>query len=714
MEPRRVRLAETGAVASLIAALCILIHFIFGHTALVSNPDAVDIFLTMAFDSSQAARNNGIAAMLFDPNLLAGYSHWLNANYSPLYPFFFNWIGSDQTTFDTLLRLEFVVRLHMVILAVGSYWMSRELGASRWAALFAGLVMPWMPAIQTTFGWPHIVASLAWIPWILASQIRIAHSERFNTSATLALAVTTTLLIYAQPAQNLVIAAFASSILWLVPLRRLWQDRQDRTDIGQPVASLKGLATAGAIVLVVCGYYLARLVHFQGESIRWLGSFGQIVGAKRVPMEALREFAVSPRDMISAISFKPEYSSQPGNLFVGISLLAVSFYAVWRSREAFVRSVGLMALVALILCCRLIVPISYWIPLINKIRELNWWSCLWAISLVPLAARGATMLAADARNGVFARRTAILMAVVIVLAVALAAIVDHSVSKTGIALSAAIVCVVLLLAYPARGRVYAGAALAPILAAVTFAPAAYVLPHSDVSSSYFFTPRNVQMRQEARRLVADLPPAQRDIYRAAVDPAVPDFKVLTHMLANNGLRMIRGDIHPQLFSKFELLYFPNTRVQKLFGVRYTAKPASAEDRSLHWEELDGARPRLYFRAVRPTVVEKPAQAVMADSGDDATRDFVSAKVGVQQGLTGLPDSAAGFVPAEILENSATRIRAVVTSGSAGILVLNEDPEGSWSAHINHMAQRGFALNGFQSGFVVPEAGTYEVVIEGGR
>ncbi|MGE7138648.1 hypothetical protein ACQKIE_13565 [Luteibacter sp. NPDC031894] len=711
---RRGKVAGAAAVASLIAALCLLIHWILGHDALVSNPDAVDIFLTMAFDSSQAARNHGVSAMLFDPNLLAGYSHWLNANYSPLYPFFFNWMGSDQTTFDTLLRLEFVVRLHMVILALGGYWLSRELGASRWASFFAALILPWMPAVQTTFGWPHILASLAWIPWVLAAQVRMARSDRFDTSATLTLAMSTILLVYAQPAQNLVIAAFASGILWVVPLCRLWRDRQDRTDLRNPSSVILGLAAAVALVLVACGYYLARLVHFQGESIRWLGAFGQIIGAKRVPVDALREFAVSPRDMISAFSFRPEYSSQPGNLFVGISLVAVSTYAVLRAREAFVRSLGIVALVALVLCCRLIVPVTYWIPLINKIRELNWWSCLWVIAVVPLAARGATMLAADARDGAFSRRSAISIAAVIVATAAVVAVVDHSMSRTGAVLTAAMAGAVLLLAASGRSRLYAAAAVAPILAAVTFAPAAYVLPHSDVSNSYFFNPRNLQLRHEARNLANGLPPAQRGLYRAAVDPQVPDFKVLTHMLANEGLRMIRGDIHPQLFSKFELLYFPNVRVQKLFGVRYTVKASKAGDTDLRWEELDGARPRLYFRAVKPTLAKVPAEAVLQESGDEAMRDFVSDKVGIDPRLSGLPESGPGIVTPEILENTATRIRAVVTTASAGILVLNEDPEGSWSAYIDHVIQKGVALNGFQSAFVIPEAGTYEIVIEGGR
>jgi len=709
----RAHVAEGVPVVLLVVALCVLIRWIFGSVALISNPDAVNIFLPMAFDSSQAARNYGIGAMLFDPNLLAGYSHWLNANYSPLYPFFFNWMGSDETSFDTLLRLEFVVRFHMVVLALGGYWLARELGASRWASFFAAFILPWLPAVQTTFGWPHIIASLAWIPWVLAAQVRMARCERFSVLPTVLLAMAAILLIYAQPAQNLVIAAFASVLLWTVPLYRLWRDRQDRSDVRNPVALGFGIAAAGAVVLLACGYYLARLIHFQGESIRWLGAFGQIVGAKRVPIEALREFAVSPRDMISALSFKAEYSGQPGNLFAGASLLVMAGYAVVGSRNAFVRSTGIVAAAALVLCCSLIVPISYWVPLINKIRELNWWSCLWVIAVVPLAARGATMLAEAGRERRLHRTHAVLMAAVVASGIVVVAL-DHAMSRTGALLGFAMAATILALSLTARVRNVAAACVAPFLAASTFAPVAYVFPHSSVSDSYFFTAENVRMREQARALVELIPISQQALYRAAVDPSIPSFKVLTHLLANHGLRMIRGDIHPQLFSKFQLLYFPNTRVQKLFGVRYTVKPGVEAGSTLRWEELDGARPRLYFRGVRPTPVKAPADAVLNDQGDDAVRDFVSEKVGVDQRLAGLPDVASGIIAPEMIENNATHVRAVVTVESAGMLVLNEDPEGSWSAYVNHIEQRGFALNGFQTAFVIPGPGTYEVVINGGK
>jgi len=375
---------------------------------------------------------------------------------------------------------------------------------------------------------------------------------------------------------------------------------------------------------------------------------------------------------------------------------------------------GIAAVVALVLCCTWIVPLSYWIPLVNKIRELSWWSCLWVIAIVPLAACGATMLAERASQGILPRRSLTVLAGGTIAVVVLVALIDHSVSRAGAVLS--VVFAGCLVALQFRGSVRAQAIvfLAPVLAAATFVPTAYVFPHSDASSSYYFAPRNVQLRQEATELSSALPADDIATYRAAVDPSVDDFKVLTHALANRGMRMIRGDIHPQLYSKFELLYFPNAMTQKLFGVRYTVRPDSESPGRLHWVTLDGARPRLYFRAVKPTVVPKPAASVLAESGEDAVRDFVSERVGVDGALSHLPETVSGYVGARILENSDNRIRAIISADSAGLLVLNEDPEGSWSAYVNHVKKDAFALNGFQSAFVIPQAGVYEIVVEGGR
>src|SRR5690606_20859234 len=99
-------------------------------------------------------------------------------------------------------------------------------------ALAVALLLPWMPAIRSAAGWPHIIAGMAWLPWVLAFQARLhagaAEDWRRALPPTLGLAMAATLMVYAHPAQNLVFAVFASLLTWvLVAAQRAVAARAD-------------------------------------------------------------------------------------------------------------------------------------------------------------------------------------------------------------------------------------------------------------------------------------------------------------------------------------------------------------------------------------------------------------------------------------------------------------------------------------------------------
>ncbi|MEC3888278.1 hypothetical protein [Xanthomonas campestris] len=711
---RRLPLNELSAFGFVLLGTGLLVYWILGRSVLTSNPAAVDIFLPMAFDSSRLARDYGVLAMGFNPYLLAGYSNWINANFNPFYPFFFNWLGSDASSADTLFRLEWVVRLHLLILALGSYLLARQTGARRWTAACCACMVPWLPGIQTTLGWTHIIASLAWVPWILAAQLRIARAPRFDILAVCILAACSSLLVYAQPAQNLVLTVVGSLSLWAgigVCLFRQSNDYQTATR-----SIVTNLLTATFIIILCCAYYLVNLWEFQKESIRWIGAFGHVIGAERVPIEALKEFSIGPRATLSLISYKQEYSGHPGNLFVGLPLLFLAGYAVIQVKDIAVRGLACAALVAVALTLTAVVSISYWIPLVNKIREVTWWSCLWLIAVVPLAARGLDALVERwGEPGRWKSRGPLMAAAFLAGGLIALWLIENNLARTTLVLTCLFIAALLAIGasnsfLSRRSRVL----LAPLLALVSILPMVLIFPRAGLAESYHFSASHIFFRQEALRLSSLIPSADRLNYRAGVDQSVDNYKLITHALANQDLRMIRGDIHPQLYSKFQLLYFPNKAVQRLYGIRYRAKTQSGTGAGpLHWETIDDPRPRLYFRPYRPAPVASPSDTLQAETGEQVLRDLVGKDAPTSAALVSLPADGPIVINPTLRQNSATRVRAVLSAPSAGVLVLNEDVIGHWHARINHQPQKPFALNGFQSGFVVPAAGLYEIDIQGG-
>jgi hypothetical protein len=185
-----------------------LASFCYRHGIAVYGPDSENILAPLFYDISRATRHYGLLAGMYNPGQIAGLSLWDVPYFHPLYPFYFNWLGGDASVFDTLARLRLVNFLHLGIYSVGCYLLCRSIGVRQWLAVAVGLVGPWLPAVQSTLHWPQILASLAWVPWVLACQVWLYRDggKWQHASATIGLALTFSLLVFAHPAQNMVLS----------------------------------------------------------------------------------------------------------------------------------------------------------------------------------------------------------------------------------------------------------------------------------------------------------------------------------------------------------------------------------------------------------------------------------------------------------------------------------------------------------------------------
>lgn len=701
---------ETAFYAVLVAVLSVSVFFVLRDYALVSNPDAVNIFLPLVFDASRAVRQHGLFAMMYDPNVLAGYSHWLNANFNPAYPLYFNWLGSDGDGADTLRRLEFVVRLHAIILAVGAGVLARKFGANKWSAFVFALALPWVPAVQTTYSWVHIISSLAWVPWVLYFFAEVMESEKSKYLFAVLLGISVNFLIYAQPAQNLVLCFFACAVAgagYLVKKAKNFGDVKIFC-----VSVWRPFLVSALIIGVVSGFYVYKLVEFSGESIRWIGPMGHVVGHERLPINALLEFSVDFKDLYALFFYKNEFLRQPGCLYIGLFVLVFAIFgSIGRGRDI-QKSFLVVAALAFFLCVGAVVYVSYWIPLVNKIREVAWWSCLFVLILFPLAAAGVT----NCLDGVFsgsidriAFRT--LAAIGVVSAVGMVAV-----SGGGWLIPASSALGVSVLLYTSsivdnqRLRLALNWLVSPLVCISAVGFFVYGYPRSDVSSSYYFRQENVVLREGARELSGKLSGGLRQNYRAYVADNFQDGKLLAHYLANNGVRMIRGDIHPQLYSKFQTLFFPSPAVKHIFGIKYRAEVVltDAGKPSFSWVDEGDVRPWMYFRAVKPVAVDDPAAAVASSNGSS---DYIKSGLMIPRQLDNLPISSEAYQSVRWYKSESGDVKAVFEASSPGVFVLNEDPSSGWGVYLNAIAKNPVPINAFQVGVYIEAPGLYEITLK---
>lgn len=696
-----------------VAAILSLALLRFSGVALLHGPDADDVLVPMFFDISRSIGEHGLFAGMYDPGLVAGLSYWGSPSFHPLYPFYFNWLGSDATILDTLDRLKLVFFLHLAIYGLGSYLLGRAIGLRRAIAVAVGVIAPFLPAYLSVSPWPPISSSLAWLPWIMFFQVWV-YRRGWVPSAAGGLAASVALLIYAQPAQNLVLAFIGSTVLGAVFCGLELYRQGWRKGLRKLRPAMQSLTVAAFLVIVLCYPYLSGVIGFHEDSIRWLGDGRDISGKDALPLSALAAHALGWKGLLAPFSFAHLHTAIVGNLYIGAPLVlgCIAYLFVFR-RRPLITGVLLSLAVSTLFCFAAITWLLYVVPVANKVREVNWWSCYVAALGLPVGALclyRIAILARRRRPEPWGRWGAV------VAASSIPALVLFGVLVTGEArwqILPAIACAALVWwMSAARGTRVTWAVSAVVLLTGSVAMVEMIRPPA--GQSMLVGRERIEQRRSMETVKAAL--VEPENYRVAVSEQLPEFKVLTHQLANLGLRGIRGDLNPQRRSKFELLYFPTPAVAQLYGIRYKVVAAGSEGAQRvdsHYALVEDAEalPRLFLAKGGLQSVPSPVAALMQHQGTRVNRVFVGpaelGKLGLED--AGLDEGEFVAVPVDMVENSPVQLQAIIETEKPALLILNEDVEGRWHAIINGDIRRGVQVNGFQTGFAVPP-GRHGVII----
>lgn len=713
----------TPAVMMALGVAIYIMAIVYYHgTVVVYGPDAENILAPLFYDISRAIHDHGLLAGMYDPGQIAGLSLWDTPYFHPLYPFYFNWLGTGASILDTAARLRQVDFLHLAIYGMGCYLLCRGIGVRQWLAATIGLSSPWLPAVQSMLHWPQILASFAWLPWVLACQILLYRDpgRRQRIIATLGLAMTFSLLVYAQPAQNMVLVVVGSAIMWVFMAISTWHGRQ-RDDWRAFVRATVALAIAGILALLVCGEYLLGVVIYLSKAIRWLGDKGVLIGSQKMPLDVMREYALRLQDAGALLVYSSKHTVIVGNLYVGVVVAICAILGSFASRRDHrIGALLVSALVTTLFCFGLFTPLLRWIPVANKVREVNWWSCYAVTVLLVLGGYGLQRLLDSSAAGVsgerFRNASLWLLLAGFVTALCLIPLMHADLMLAAVltlCLSFALLAACLL--FPVRTRpVHQLAAMLTIVLA--FATPLLSYSRHAPRQSMLMDAEHVNTRKEALRIAASI--TDGDNYRFEVSPKIPYYKNLTVTLANLGLRGIRGDVTPQEYDKFRLLFFPSPAVANLYGVKYQIVPDTPSvggdikiDDKISLRLNRNALPRMFFMRGGVQMVKSPVDALLGVPDDGAAHVFV-ARADLPSGIDLGPYQSAGSTPIvpDVLDNDAVHLKAILDAKGGGLLVLNEDMAGRWRMMIDGKRVMPFRVNGFQTAFQLNGAGRHTIEI----
>ncbi|MBJ6982372.1 hypothetical protein [Luteimonas sp. MC1572] len=714
-------LREFALLLAVMAAVFAIARVHYAGETLARGPDQADMLLAFFNEASHAIAEEGVLAAMYSESVRAGESNWSNPNYHMLYPLYFNWAGADASPAATLDRLNFIAMLHLALLGAGACALARALGVRTALALAVGLALPWFPAVRSAAGWPHIIAGMAWLPWVLAAQARLyAGGWRAQAPMAVALALAATLLVYAHPAQNLVFAAWASGVAWLLVAAQTVLAR-DKDGLRALANTSAWLAAAALLVFAATWPYLSEILAFHARAIRWLGEVGgHVTGNQAVPVAALRQHALAPADAGLVLGF--EYRRGIGNAYLGAAILVAALAVLGRSLPAlpasrFARALLAVALFALLSCFAAMAPLLAVVPLANKVRELTWWSCLAVVLLLPLAALGLQSLRLRTPPPLL-RDPWAWLGVLGLVAMIIATLASTGAYRPG-ALLAALAAFAALgwcMRAPRGGSGVLALACVALLAGSAWAPFMHNKRFAHDDAMLFHADR-VQAHADAAALAERLP--ERDRYRFMLGGSVDNAHLLTHAWTTHGFRSIHGGIGPAEHAKYRLLSQASPMVAALYGVRWSLWPeadAQPGDEILRpglvlRTHVD-ALPRLYQLVGGMAVVADPVESLLAHGQASPLRALVRAG-DLPAAVDAARHAGTGRLDGEVTlhHNARTLLLATVDATGPGLLILNEDPAARWRATVDGRATPMFRVNGYQVALEIPARGRHAVRIE---
>lgn len=327
--------------------------------------------------------------------LTGGIPFYNSPLFSFYYPFYFLWEADlFSTPIATIRTMSDLTYAHVFVLSVNMTIFLRVTGLKREAAAFGALVFALSACIGTYLHALTIVASYAWLPLGVAAVHRIA-LEHGGIGWVAIGAASFALIGLATPSQSLIHAIMlagihAAACLYIL-LRGDW-----RAELLRVVTRL---AIVGAIAFAVASPGLVTIA-LNTDEMRWLSSYGHMVGRGAVPYGAFLEDQSSIGDLWNVII--KVRANVAGDSFIGFALAALAVLGIisrWQS--AFVKVYSVTAVYFLLSSTGDNLGLSHInhnIPLINLIRQPSRNLFLFIFAVAYLGAVGVDFLIERARG----------------------------------------------------------------------------------------------------------------------------------------------------------------------------------------------------------------------------------------------------------------------------------------------------------------------------
>jgi hypothetical protein len=319
----------------------------------------------MFHNMTDQLNDKGIPSYL--PAFLGGVDIQGYPQFNPMYPFYF--IGSNlfQTAESSINGLNVLVHIHLLIFALGGYFLLRVLGIDRFSSCLATVFMVFNSNTLNYATWINVLAPYTWLPWILGALFRAIKRGSYGSWSLFY--VFCSFLIFASPSQPMIHTFYLVIIVlfseFLTARKSISTKKYFFNNLG------KCISLSPVFLALIAPVLVPAILNIPNQ-IRWIGNFPAIIGSGKIPFEAFLTSQIEFEE-IRHIVLAPTVPREVGGLYLGIFIVALLVYGLFHLRAQRIWRIffviGTYSLISAFGKNLGLAYINHEIPLINLIRE---------------------------------------------------------------------------------------------------------------------------------------------------------------------------------------------------------------------------------------------------------------------------------------------------------------------------------------------------------
>ncbi len=299
--------------------------------------------------------------------VLTGMDIYNIPQFSPSYPFLFFWLPVYGNYEDTVIAVTIITLLHVLLGMAGSYLLFKYLTKSTALGLLGGLFLGLSVTYQSYFEQLPVVLPYLWIPITAYFLLRLLepHNTRYRLDV-LGLGFCAGMLVLSCFNHGMIHSIVIFSCLAIAFLFQNYRSYslEDCISIG------KRLSASLFVFFLIAGHYVYACISNIGNSVRWLGLFGVLDSATKIPFDAFNQDKLSPVSLLNVFGQTHVFTAH-NSIICGLVVIFFFCYAVFYKPSKFTSIIFIFTSYMLISTLGDYTPlawINYHLPALDLIR----------------------------------------------------------------------------------------------------------------------------------------------------------------------------------------------------------------------------------------------------------------------------------------------------------------------------------------------------------